>query len=159
MIKQCIKEGIKLGYRLIDCFYAENEKNVGCILQEQISEGVINRKDLFLIGKYCCTNSSQDFLKTAFLNTLKNLQTDYVDLYLIQWPVTSKEDENPTLFSNVDLVNTWKAMEELYKKGLTRAIGLSNFNTKQIECILKNCTVYPQVNQVSGFRQEIYYVY
>jgi len=84
------------------------------------------------------------------------LGLDYVDLYLIHWPFGYQEGGDPfpvdkdgkTLPSDVDYLDTWKAMEEIYKSGKAKAIGISNFNSEQINRILANCEVVPAVNQV-----------
>jgi aldehyde reductase len=87
--------------------------------------------------------------------SLSDLGLDYVDLYLIHWPFAVKEGDtfNPVgeegnfIPSDVDYVDTWKAMEECVKLGLTKSIGLSNFNSQQIQRVLDNATIKPVVNQ------------
>src|SRR5690606_3395657 len=83
-------------------------------------------------------NDDQGYKSTidAFYKSLNNLQTDYLDLLLIHWPRGKKS------------LKTWKAMEELYEKGLIRAIGVSNFNIHHLEYLLTDCKVIPAVNQV-----------
>ncbi|KAJ9593082.1 hypothetical protein L9F63_027677 [Diploptera punctata] len=88
--------------------------------------------------------------------TLADLGLDYVDLYLIHWPHAFKEGDDfipedsngKIIYSKVDYVDTWKAMEECVKLGLTKSIGLSNFNSKQIQRVLDIATIKPVVNQV-----------
>ncbi|EFA08082.2 Aldo-keto reductase family 1 member B10-like Protein [Tribolium castaneum] len=129
---------VSSNYRLMDCSIFENEKRFGVALQQLIEGGKIRRKDLFLMSKFCCTNTT-NLVKAALLDTLKKLQVAYLDLYLIERPPACKDH---------NLIETWEAMEGLYSEKLTRAIGLSNFNSKQIERILENCTIRPQVNQI-----------
>jgi aldehyde reductase len=89
--------------------------------------------------------------------SLSDLGLDYVDLYLIHWPFAVKEgdifnpvdEEGKFIPSDVDYVDTWKAMEECVKLGLAKGIGLSNFNSEQIQRVLDVATVRPLVNQVS----------
>lgn len=87
---------------------------------------------------------------------MKQLQLDYIDLYLIHWPIGYQKSENPfpkdengkALHSNFDLLETWRAMEKLVDAGRTRSIGVSNFNVKQIDYICNNCTIMPVTNQI-----------
>lgn len=96
-------------------------------------------------------------VEPAIKKTLADLGLEYLDLYLIHWPMAYKEggglfpqndDETPTL-SNVDYLDTWKAMETLVTKGLAKNIGVSNFNSEQIGRLVKNSTVKPVTNQVN----------
>jgi len=88
--------------------------------------------------------------------TLSDLQLDYLDLYLMHWPMAFKEemgltpeDENgKVMYSPADYVETYKAMEECVKLGLTKSIGVSNFNSQQISRLLATCTIKPVTNQV-----------
>lgn len=115
-----------------------------------------NRIVVFPLCKLWNSCHRPDLVEPAIRETLKNLGLDYVDLYLIHWPVGFKEeaglwprDENEKiLFTEVDYVDTWKAMEELVNKGLAKSIGISNFNSEQIERILSSSTIVPAVNQV-----------
>lgn len=89
--------------------------------------------------------------------TLADFGLDYIDLYLIHWPIGFKEGEGlfpissdgTYLFSDVDYLDTWKAMECVLSKGLTKNIGVSNFNSEQITRLLENATVKPVTNQVN----------
>lgn len=95
-------------------------------------------------------------VEPAIKKTLSDLGLEYLDLYLIHWPIAYKEgnelfpkktDGSPE-FSNADYVDTWKGMEGVLNKGLTKNIGVSNFNSEQITRLLKNCKVKPVTNQV-----------
>ncbi|KAK4882819.1 hypothetical protein RN001_006138 [Aquatica leii] len=156
-VVQAVKDAIDAGYRHIDCAYAYgNEKEVGEAIAAKISEGVITRKDIFLTSKLWNTFHRPGVVESGLRTTLKNLGVDYLDLYLIHWPMGYKEGSvNQPLkpdgtvdSSDYDYVDTWKAMEEVYKKGLTRSIGISNFNSKQIERLLEKAEIVPVVNQV-----------
>lgn len=86
-------------------------------------------------------------------DTLNKLKLDYIDLYLIHWPMAFKEDapplpENSSGYSDIDYLETWEGMEECVNQGLTKSIGLSNFNSEQTDRVLKNCKIKPVVNQV-----------
>lgn len=96
-------------------------------------------------------------MEPAIKETLADLGLDYLDLYLIHWPVGYKEGgnlfpKNPdgtSALSDVDYIDTWKAMEAVLSKGLTKNIGISNFNSEQITRLLENATVKPVTNQVN----------
>jgi len=96
----------------------------------------------------------------AIRETLKNLGLDYLDIYLIHWPLCYKEDAglNPKdtngklIYSDVDYLDTWKALENCVRLGLTKSIGISNFNSVQVQRILDSCTIKPVTNQVNHFK-------
>ena len=132
---------MKLGYRHIDCAHCyANEEEVGQGIAAAISAG-IKREDIFITSKLWNTKHHPDDVKPAIQETLKDLGLKYLDLYLIHWPITMKRGSNrfpKTEDGSVDygeivpLTDTWKAMEELVRVGLTKHIGLSNFNEQQV---------------------------
>lgn len=117
----------------------------------------MKREDLFITSKLWNTFHKPDLVEPAIKKTLTDLGLDYVDLYLIHWPFGYKEggDLFPTnpdgtmALSDVDYLDTWKAMEGVLSKGLAKNIGVSNFNSEQITRLLKNATVKPVTNQVN----------
>ena len=132
---------IKAGYRHIDTAQAYgNEECVG----KAIAEIGADRQELFITTKIWNNNHSYDLVKSSFEESLKKLNTDYVDLLLIHWP-------NPIMYrerwedANAE---TWKAMEELYKEGKVRSIGISNFRQHHIDAILRNAEIAPMANQI-----------
>jgi len=142
------------GYRHIDCAWGyNNEKEVG----EGIKQSGVSRKDIFLTSKLWGTRHSE--VEKALDETLANLGTDYLDLYLIHWPVPMNPKGNhpafPTLpngLRDVDhswkLSDTWSQMEAMVKKGKVKSIGISNFSVKKMEEILPTATIIPAVNQL-----------
>ncbi|KAF5302641.1 hypothetical protein FQR65_LT08482 [Abscondita terminalis] len=156
-VTKAVEDAIDIGYRSFDCaFVYQNEKEVGLALANKIAEGKVKREDLFITSKLWNTYHKPELVEGALKQSLNNLGLEYLDLYLIHWPVGFKEGaelfpidaEGKTLFSDVDYVDTWKAMEKVFKSGLTKSIGLSNFNKHQIERILEVATVPPSMNQV-----------
>jgi aldehyde reductase len=156
-VVQAVKDAIDAGYRHIDCAHLYgNEKEVGDAIKTKVSEGVVKREDLYITSKLWCNSHRPDMVEPALRLTLSNLGLDYLDLYLIHWPTAFKAgpDLYPVdatgkyLFGNDDYVDTWKAMEEVCKKGLTKSIGVSNFNKRQIERVLEKATILPVTNQI-----------
>ncbi|KAJ9598319.1 hypothetical protein L9F63_010997, partial [Diploptera punctata] len=156
-VADVVKNAIDVGFRHIDCaMFYDNEPEIGQAIKEKIAEGVIKREDLFITSKLWNNNHRPDLVVPACKKTLSDLGLDYLDLYLIHWPHAVKEggepnplDEDGKLIpSDVDYVDTWKQMEECLKLGLAKSIGLSNFNSVQIQRILDVATIRPVVNQV-----------
>lgn len=155
-VAQGVKDAIDAGYRLIDGAHVyENEHEVGEGVNAKIKEGVVKREDLFVTSKLWNTFHDPKDVRGACEHTLKQLQLDYLDLYLIHWPIgygLSKElfpknEAGESLHSNFDLMDTWRAMEELVDAGLTKSIGISNYNIKQVDYIYDNARIKPVTNQ------------
>ncbi|XP_052755298.1 aldo-keto reductase family 1 member B1-like [Galleria mellonella] len=159
-VTQAVKDAIDVGYRHFDCAYVYgNEKEVGVALTDKINSGAVRREDLFITSKLWNTFHRPDLVRGVLNTTLKNLNLQYLDLYLIHWPQAYKEeagslfpvDANGKLqFSNVDFVDTWKEMEGLVRDGLVRSIGVSNFNRRQLERVLQAATIKPVTNQIES---------
>lgn len=111
---------------------------------------------MFIASKLWSNSHRPDLVIPALKDTLKNLKTSYVDLYLIHWPFAYKEGpegfpydaQGKIIFSNVDYVDTWKAMETAVDLGLAKSIGVSNFNSVQLQRVLDMCRIKPVTNQV-----------
>lgn len=128
-----VKAALQAGYRHIDTAAAyNNEEGVG----QAIKESGIPREELFITTKLWNKNQGYESTLRAFEESRKKLGIEVVDLYLIHWPVKGK------------YVDTWRAMVKLYKEGLVRAIGLSNFHIHHIKDILDAADVVPAVNQI-----------
>jgi len=156
-VKSAVKDAIDIGYRHFDCALAyENEAEIGDAIREKIEEGVVERKDLFITSKLWNTYHTRKRVVDCLKRTLSDLQTEYVDLYLIHWPMGYKEgdvifpkDSNGKFVtSDVDYIETWKGMEDVCRDGLCKSIGLSNFNSQQIQRVLSIAEIKPVVLQV-----------
>ncbi len=132
-----VQEALKVGYRHIDTaqMYG-NEKEVG----EGIRAAGVERADVFVTSKLNNGFHAPDDARRAFDNTLSALDTDYVDLFLIHWPL-------PTRYGG-DFVSTWKALEEFYRDGRARSIGVSNFQVHHLRRLAQEADVVPAVNQI-----------
>ncbi|XP_071686420.1 D-galacturonate reductase-like [Rutidosis leptorrhynchoides] len=151
-----IIEAIKLGYRHFDtAAIYQTEKSVGEAIAEALRLGRIkSRSELFITTKLWCDSVDRHLLVPAIKNSLKNLGVEYVDLYLIHWPlkIVLEDELNFPIPSEcifpMDLKQTWEAMEECQNLGLTKSIGVSNFSTNKIQQILSFAKIPPAVNQV-----------
>lgn len=132
-----VKSAIKNGYRSIDtAAIYNNEEGVGQAIREGIEELNIPREDLFITSKVWNSDLGYESTIAAYEKSLKKLGLEYLDLYLIHWPVKGKYKE------------AWKALETLYKEGRVRAIGVSNFQIHHLEDLMKDAEIKPMVNQV-----------
>lgn len=140
-VQKTVKAALEAGYKHIDTadIYG-NEAEIG----EAIEESGIERKDLYLTTKVWNSNRSAQGVKYSVEQSLKKLKTNYLDLLLIHWPANEKQFEN---WKDIN-AETWKAMEEVYKSGVVKAIGVSNFVLPQIEALLETAEVIPVVNQI-----------
>lgn len=153
--EKAVFEAIKAGYRHIDTAGAYgNERSVGLGVKAAIREGLIkDRADVFITSKLWNTNRSYNKAFRGFGKSMRNLDLDYIDLYLIHWPANKVRYKNP---SEVNAV-TWQALEELYEEGRAKSIGVSNFLPHHIEELKKSAKVLPMVNQIElhvGYMQE-----
>jgi len=132
-VENAVRSALSVGYRKIDTASAyQNEQGVG----RGIKSSGIPRKDLFLTTKVWNTEQGYDHTLRAIDTSLKKLQTDYIDMYLIHWPVKTK------------YIETYKAMERILSYGKARAIGVCNFSIPQLEDLMEHTHVVPALNQV-----------
>jgi methylglyoxal/glyoxal reductase len=128
-----VKTAVENGYRSIDTAAAYgNEEGVG----RAVRECGVPREELFITTKVWNAHQGYDSTLRAFEESRKRLGLEYIDLYLIHWPVKGKYKE------------TWRAMEKIYKDGLVRAIGVSNFHIHHLEDLMAGSDMVPMVNQV-----------
>ncbi len=155
-VYEAVLTAIKTGYRHIDCAHIyKNEKEIGNALQKAFKEGWIKREEIWVTSKLWNDSHLKKDVLPAMQTTLENLQLDYLDLYLVHWPLSlmngvdfpSKKSDFLS-YKESPLSETWEGMESLVELGLTKHIGLSNFKIKKIEEIKAKAKVHPEVNQV-----------
>ena len=128
---------IKNGYRSIDtAFVYKNEEGVGKGIKEGLKATGLSREDLFITSKVWNADQGYESTLKAYDDSLKRLGLDYLDLYLIHWPVAGKYKD------------TWRALETLYKEKKVRIIGVSNFHVHHLEDLLKDSEIVPAIDQV-----------
>ncbi len=130
-----VKWAIEAGYRSFDT--AQMYKNED-ILGNALAELKVNRQEIFITSKVNLGNMGYENTINSFQKSIANLKTDYLDMFLIHWPGQQKER----------LIKTYKALEDLYKDGKVRVIGVCNCEIKHLEWILENCEIPPAINQV-----------
>jgi len=148
-VGKAVEVAIEAGCRLFDCAAMyKNETVVGEALKQAFDKGLIKRKDVFIVSKLLNTAHDPKVVEAECRKTLKDLQLDYLDLYLIHWPICYDAGQSPSDVTNYDIVDTWAAMEKLVDLGLVRNIGTSNFTCRQLERIFAKARIMPAVNQV-----------
>ena len=132
----CVRTAVETGYRLFDTAAAcQDEQAVGTALRQAVEDGLVKREELFLTAKLSLQDVGENRTEAAFEETLKKLQTDYVDLYLIHQPYG-------------DYYGAWRIMERLYREGRVRAIGVSNFSPERLMDLCLNSEIGQMVNQI-----------
>lgn len=141
VVEDAVSNAISCGYRHIDTAAAYfNEVGVG----KGIKKSGIAREELFVTSKLPNVDHGYEKALASFHESLKRLNLDYLDLYLIHWPVVEEQKDR----FEEDIIETWRAFEQLYVEGKIRAIGVSNFMIEHLEILLKHSKVKPMVNQI-----------
>ncbi|WP_179295640.1 aldo/keto reductase [Bacillus sp. FJAT-45350] len=132
-VEEAVKIALQAGYRSVDtAMIYQNEEGVG----KGIRDSGVNRDEIFVATKVWNTDQGYEETLQAFEESRQKLGLDVIDLYLVHWPVEGKYKE------------TWRALEKLYKDGKVRAIGVSNFQIRHLEDLIKDAEIKPMVNQV-----------
>ncbi|XP_063602038.1 1,5-anhydro-D-fructose reductase-like isoform X1 [Penaeus indicus] len=167
-VRQAVQQALECGYRHFDtATLYQNEEAIGDVLSKWISEGKVAREELFITTKLPTIGNRAEYVTKYLTTSLKKLQLSYVDLYLIHFPVGCiGKDENDlqprdsegkvVLDMDTDHESLWKAMEEQVDAGRAKSIGISNFNSAQVERIMKFCRIQPANHQVEihAFHQQ-----
>lgn len=155
-VKQAVIKAIEVGFRHIDCAAIyQNEAEIGEAISECIEKGVVSREELWITSKLWNDSHQKAHVRLGVEKTLKDLQLDYLDLYLIHWPIAFKHG---TIFAQgaddylsleeAPLAETWGAMQELQQAALVKHIGTSNFSHKKLQHLIDLGGQWPEMNQV-----------
>jgi alcohol dehydrogenase (NADP+) len=153
-----VRTAIKQGYKHFDCAYIYgNEAEIGDAFADAFTANEVKREELWVTSKLWNNSHRAEQVLPAIQRTLKDLKLDYLDLYLIHWPVVIVDDksfpasgEDLVSLSQTPLTETWKEMVELKNKGLTRHVGVSNFSINKLEAIISDSGIVPEVNQIES---------
>ncbi|KAL6650791.1 hypothetical protein ACP70R_009716 [Stipagrostis hirtigluma subsp. patula] len=154
-IRAAVHAALELGYRHLDtaAVYG-SEQVVGEAVAEAVRRGIVaSREEVFVTTKVWCTQCHPDLVLPSLRESLQNLQMDYVDLYLVHWPMAVKPSKPHVPIKREDIVpmdlnGVWQAMEECHRLGLAKMIGVSNFTTQKLQELLAVAKIPPAVNQV-----------
>lgn len=155
-VYNAVIEAFKYGYRHVDCaFIYKNEAEVGNAIKDAIKNKIVTREEIFVTSKLWCNSHDPLDVIPALKKTLHSLQLDYLDMYLIHWPIAFKNSvifpKDPSEMiplENLPISETWQGMEESSKIGLTKSIGVSNFSIKKLQDLLSKSVIKPANNQV-----------
>lgn len=151
--EDAVCEALKTGYRHIDCARIYGTEPA---VAKGIKNSGVPRKDIFLVTKLWNNSHHPEDVEKACDASLKDLDTDYLDLYLMHWPsafmrsgeLMPKDDSGKIQTGDTNYVDTWKAMEKLVKSGKCKAIGISNFSEGEVEDLMAKTTIVPAAHQI-----------
>lgn len=155
-VGDAVSSALQIGYRHIDCASIyQNQKEIGSTFAKALSDKTVKREDLWITSKLWNNAHAARHVRPALEATLRDLQLDYLDLYLIHWPVHFKENivfpKHADEFIEPDAIpvmETWQAMEKMVQKGLCRFIGVCNFNLRRLEGLSQQAHIQPVMNQI-----------
>lgn len=157
-VYKAVREAIRIGYRHFDCAARyENEEEIGTALADAVAAGEVSRADLWITTKLWNNAHQEKAVLPAIRESLAKLQLDYLDLYLMHWPVALKPEiifpANGSEFlslEEVPLMETWRALEAVHDAGLCRHLGVSNFSIKKLKALQAGARIAPEMNQVES---------
>lgn len=155
-VRQAVYWAIEAGYRHLDCAAVyQNEREVGQGIADAMADGLVKRKELFVTSKLWNNSHRHEDVKPALEKSLGDLRLDYLDLYLVHWPVAFKPGigfathrEEYYTYQDVPLTQTWESMQEQKGTGAARHIGVSNFNQSKLKDLLAMAGEMPEMNQI-----------
>jgi alcohol dehydrogenase (NADP+) len=155
-VSSAVQHAIRTGYRHIDCAAIyENEPEIGGALSAVINQGAVSRDALWITSKLWNNAHAAEDVRPALEKTLSDLRLEYLDLYLVHWPVALRRDvvfprtaQEMVPLDRVPLAGTWAAMEAAVDAGLCRHIGVSNFSVAKLKALQEDARIPPEVNQI-----------
>jgi len=155
-VAETVRKAVYAGYRHIDCASVYgNEKNIGGALDGIFRSGFLKRKDMWITSKVW--NDMHDRVAESCRRSLRDLQIEYLDLYLVHWPIpnfhpancdVTSRSPNAKPYIHAGYMNTWRQMEQLVSEGLVRNIGTSNMTVPKLELLLRDAAKRPAANEM-----------
>lgn len=150
-----VRDAISIGYRHIDCSpIYKNEAEVGQAINDAIDDGDVTREELWITSKLWNSEHRYNDVEPACEKSLETMGLEYFDLYLIHWPIAvergvewAQNEEEYLAEEEAPIEDTWTGMEDCMAEGMTKHIGVSNFNINKLKIILEECMDPPEVNQ------------